>query len=240
MLQKITITEPMAKRLLAGETVETDRLCHPSGDETFSGKLRLSDQGSDYGADLEIILPEKPPIGACPCCGGDVVETPISFRCRGHKEGCKFALWKKQKGSLFQNIVITSDLAKALLSGEVCTSDQLYSVKKEKTFSGSFRLGAADGQYGPRLELVPFSRSGAETASTMPPDAPEPSVPVPAAHSQAEVLPSPDDVPVPDFDDAPVPDFFESLDWEDAPPPIAPQNPEELSFPDAFLSAETP
>lgn len=199
MLSKITITEPMAKKLLAGEIVETNRLYLPSTNETFSGRLRMKDQGSDYGPELEILLSEKGNLGVCPRCGERVAETPISFRCVGHRKGCGFQLYKHQRGSLFKDVEITGEMMQTLLSGEAVSSDKLYSAKKEKYFSGSFRLSDKGGTYGADLELVPFAR---KASAELPAESKD------AAVSETENL------PLPDYVDAPLPEFFEVPDWE--------------------------
>lgn len=61
-------------------------------------------------------------LGKCPSCGKDVMENPVAYSCSGYKDGCKFAIWKKNK--LLERFGIKSinkKLATALLTGAKIT-----------------------------------------------------------------------------------------------------------------------
>ena len=72
LFKNITISEQMAKKLLAGETIATKHLYSEKKDTEFYGGFRLKDQGGDYGAGLELVPLERTSIGACPICGEPV------------------------------------------------------------------------------------------------------------------------------------------------------------------------
>ena len=57
---------------------------------------------------------EKPVIGKCPRCGGNVTESKTGFHCE--KNGCKFAFWKDNTFLQTQDISITKEMAVDLLA----------------------------------------------------------------------------------------------------------------------------
>ncbi|ABM27964.1 type IA DNA topoisomerase [Nitratidesulfovibrio vulgaris] len=64
----------------------------------------------------------RPPDGRCPLCGGDVVETPRGFACKGDSKGktegdstaarCPFIIWKEMHGKAMDEDIVRELLAK--------------------------------------------------------------------------------------------------------------------------------
>lgn len=54
-------------------------------------------------------------MGVCPRCGKNIIESERNFYCESGKDGCGFAVWKKDK---FIEDTITADHLKNLLSGK--------------------------------------------------------------------------------------------------------------------------
>lgn len=67
--------------------------------KSFAAILVLED-----GGEVRFKFPPRPefdstPLGACPLCGGDVIEREKSFSCANWRENhCEFAMWKDQSG----------------------------------------------------------------------------------------------------------------------------------------------
>ena len=57
----------------------------------------------------------REPVGVCPRCGKNIIEGEKNFFCESGKDGCGFAVWKKDK---FIEDTITADHLKNLLSGK--------------------------------------------------------------------------------------------------------------------------
>lgn len=64
-------------------------------------------QGSENGS-----------LGTCPWCGCSVFESKMGYGCSGWKNGCKFVIWKDNKGGLLRNTHFTATDAKKLLAGQ--------------------------------------------------------------------------------------------------------------------------
>ena len=94
------------------------------------------------------------PVGVCPRCGKPVTENTKGFGCSGWKQGCKFVIWKKPKGTLFSRTHFTASDAKRLLQGKTIQKKTLVSAAG-KTFSAGVRLDDdAKSPYGASLRLV--------------------------------------------------------------------------------------
>ena len=64
------------------------------------------------GADV-LFSPDKPVIGKCPRCGGNVVEAQKGYFCE--KRECRFVLWKNSKFFQEKKVAVTKAIAAALL-----------------------------------------------------------------------------------------------------------------------------
>ncbi len=81
------------------------------------------------------ILDNSTPVGKCPKCGADVVETGKAFTCVNRKEKkCDFVIWKK-----IINKTITREMAEKLLKGEKVHITGLIS-KSRRRFDADIQL----------------------------------------------------------------------------------------------------
>ncbi len=84
------------------------------------------------------------PLGKCPLCGGDVVETPKAYTCSSKQtSGCQFAIWKNSYGGR-----ITPSAASELLSnGRTTQILTLTSARTKKDYKA--RLILENGKVSP-------------------------------------------------------------------------------------------
>jgi DNA topoisomerase-3 len=78
-------------------------------------------------------------LGACPLCGGAMVERPKSFSCSNRAGACRFVIWKKIAGKR-----ITLRIAQALLTRGETPRLEGFRSKADKPFAA--RLKLSDGQ----------------------------------------------------------------------------------------------
>lgn len=95
------------------------------------------------------------PVGKCPECGADVIETEKAFGCSRWREGCKFAIWKNDSLITSLGKKVSYEMVKILLEhGKVgfrgCIS------KKGNKFSAYFfyEKDEKTGRYRWRLEFI--------------------------------------------------------------------------------------
>ena len=95
------------------------------------------------------------PVGKCPECGADVIETEKAFGCSRWREGCKFAIWKNDSLITSLGKKVSYEMVKILLEhGKVgfrgCVS------KKGNKFSAYFFYDKDEktGRYRWRLEFI--------------------------------------------------------------------------------------
>ena len=93
-------------------------------------------------------------LGKCPRCGSPIIEGKAGYGCSGYKSGCKFVIWKKAKGGIFQKVEITPAMAKKLLDGKKVHSKKLYSPNKDKLFEADFQLDDKGSPYGAEFKLM--------------------------------------------------------------------------------------
>ena len=55
------------------------------------------------------------PVGKCPECGADVIETEKAFGCSRWREGCKFAIWKNDTFITSLGKKVSYEMVKILL-----------------------------------------------------------------------------------------------------------------------------
>ncbi|MBT3381925.1 MAG: DNA topoisomerase 3 [Lentisphaerae bacterium] len=78
------------------------------------------------------------PLGTCPACGKDVVETAKAYGCSAWRDGCKFAIWKRTAGKR-----ISLKTAEALLANGKTTALKGFKSKAGRPFGA--RLVIKDG-----------------------------------------------------------------------------------------------
>lgn len=95
---------------------------------------------------------EKPVIGKCPRCGGDVYEGKKNFYCTD--TDCAFAMWKNDRFFEERKTVFSAKIAAALLKSGKASVKKLYSPKTGKTYDGIIVLADTGGKYvNYRVEL---------------------------------------------------------------------------------------
>lgn len=95
--------------------------------------------------DKERFKEEKPVIGKCPRCGGNVYEGKKNYYCE-NKE-CSFAMWKNDRFFTERKTAFTAKIAAELLKSGRAKVKKLYSPKTGKTYDGTILLADTGGKY---------------------------------------------------------------------------------------------
>lgn len=85
------------------------------------------------------------PIGKCPRCNHNVIESKKGFFCED--KACKFALWKNNHFFKSKKKELSKDIATALLKDGRFFMSGLYSEKTGKTYSATVLLDDTGGRY---------------------------------------------------------------------------------------------
>lgn len=89
------ITKAQAKALLEkGKTSIIKGFKSKNGNK-FDAALRLNKGRVEFLFDSEV---KTQPLGQCPLCNRDVIESTKGYGCSGYKQGCKFMIWKEIAG----------------------------------------------------------------------------------------------------------------------------------------------
>lgn len=100
----------------------------------------------------DLFKAEKPVLGKCPRCGGDVYEGKKNYYC-GNRD-CVFVMWKNDRFFEERKTAFTPKIAAALLKDGRADVKNLYSPKTGKTYDGSIVLADTGGKYvNYRIEL---------------------------------------------------------------------------------------
>jgi DNA topoisomerase-3 len=77
----------------------------------------------------------KYPVGKCPVCGASVIETSKGWSCSKWKEaGCKFTIWKEDKGLQYFGKKVTASMVKSLLKDGKAQVKGLVNPKTKQKF----------------------------------------------------------------------------------------------------------
>lgn len=90
------------------------------------------------------LFDQRESIGACPRCGGSVMERKLSFQCS--KQGCGFTMWKNDRFFKEKHKELTKSAAAALLKKGRVKMTGLFSEKKGTTYDATVVL-ADTGRY---------------------------------------------------------------------------------------------
>lgn len=108
-----------------------------------------------FGTEAGAVPLHLEPVGKCPECGADVMETEKAFGCSAWRKGCKFTIWKNDYFIQSLGKKVTYEMVKILLEhGKVgfhgCVS------KKGNKFSAYFyyEKNPETGRYQWRLEFI--------------------------------------------------------------------------------------
>jgi DNA topoisomerase-3 len=137
------LTENIVKSLLKDKKTRTINGFKSKQGKPFSAALELKQKDDKWKVEFVFEQQsEKPALGKCPLCGGDVVEGPKSYGCSKWKEGCKFAIWKTIGGTK-----ISASIAKALLDKGVTKNKMKFKNKTGKEFTARLKLHKGSVQY---------------------------------------------------------------------------------------------
>ena len=123
-----------------GETKLVSGFTGKSG-KSFAAILVLDD-----GGEVLFKFPRRPefdaaPLGACPLCGGDVIEREKSYSCANWRENrCEFVIWKDQSGHALKRTE-----AEALVLGSEIGPFAMKS-RQGKRFRAKLRLDNDEGR----------------------------------------------------------------------------------------------
>ena len=93
----------------------------------------------------DLFREEKPVLGKCPRCGGDVYEGKKNYYC-GNRD-CAFVMWKNDRFFEERKTAFTPKIAAALLKSGKANVKKLYSPKSGKTYDGTVLLADTGGKY---------------------------------------------------------------------------------------------
>ena len=93
----------------------------------------------------DLFKTEKPVLGKCPRCGGDVYEGKKNYYC-GNRD-CAFVMWKNDRFFEERKTAFTPKIAAALLKSGKANVKKLYSPKTGKTYDGTVLLADTGGKY---------------------------------------------------------------------------------------------
>ena len=96
-------------------------------------------------ADKARFKEDKPTIGKCPRCGGNVYEGKKNYYC-GNRD-CAFVMWKNDRFFEERKTAFTPKIAAALLKSGKAKVKGLYSPKTGKTYDGTVLLADTGGKY---------------------------------------------------------------------------------------------
>ena len=100
----------------------------------------------------DLFREEKPVLGKCPRCGGDVYEGKKNYYC-GNRD-CAFVMWKNDRFFEERKTTFTPKIAAALLKDGKANVKKLYSPKTGKNYDGTVLLADTGGKYvNYRIEL---------------------------------------------------------------------------------------
>ncbi|MBS4879654.1 MAG: DNA topoisomerase 3 [Firmicutes bacterium] len=118
-----------------------------SPDEFLSGIQRQVSELVACYKNMQVeteLFDERESVGACPRCGGSVVERKLSFQCI--KQGCGFTMWKNDRFFKDKHKELTKSAATALLKKGRVKMSGLFSEKKGTTYDAIVVL-ADTGRY---------------------------------------------------------------------------------------------
>ena len=93
----------------------------------------------------DLFREEKPVLGKCPRCGGDVYEGKKNYYC-GNRD-CAFVMWRNDRFFEERKTAFTPKIAAALLKSGKANVKKLYSPKTGKTYDGTVLLADTGGKY---------------------------------------------------------------------------------------------
>ena len=155
----VDINPGLASELLRNRLSLKPHLLTVDGNPVF-GKLRLQNDGSitydpieaqsaapkgssgAHGTPGQVGQVGQVVLGACPACGGSVIESTKGFGCGNWENGCRFVIWKTIAGKK-----ISKTTAKKLLTSGETTVLNGFKAKSGKPFSAKLKLVGNDVKF---------------------------------------------------------------------------------------------
>lgn len=106
--------------------------------------------------DKERFKEEKPVIGKCPRCGGNVYEGKKNYYCENRD--CAFVMWKNDRFFEERKTTFSPKIAAELLKNGKAKVKKLYSPKTGKTYEGTILLADTGGKYVNYRIAIPRDR----------------------------------------------------------------------------------
>ena len=148
-LSKHTITEKEAKALFSGQSIIVKKAPRKDGKGTYSAQLQLDVDQPTRRLKWKLSIAQKETLGACPACGGKVIEGRTGYGCMNYKADppCKFYVPRiNTKFSPLQNHRVTAAEMKKLLAGKPITVKNIPKKNGTGTYDAKLTL-RWDGKY---------------------------------------------------------------------------------------------
>lgn len=125
----------------------------------------IDDPNNQYGPKFKMVFDEiddRPVLGRCPRCGGEVKEFSSGFGCSNRDAGCKFIIWKQSKLTLLSKTTFTAKDVEKLLKGEGVSKSTLLRKDRRTKFTATLTMRDDPlSQYGPNFDLsFPDAKGG--------------------------------------------------------------------------------
>jgi DNA topoisomerase-3 len=106
-------------------------------------------------------IKSKYPVGKCPVCGASVIETSKGWSCSKWKSsGCKFTIWKDDKGLSYFNKKVTASMVKALLKNRRAPVKGLTNPKTSQKFDKDVILVQENGYWNIKVDFTDSANTG--------------------------------------------------------------------------------
>lgn len=141
-----TLSTSDMKKLLSGQAITIKGIKKKDGSGTYSADLSLFVE--DNHPRWKLSMPERKVLGACPVCGGDVVEGRTGYGCMNFRKDppCRFYIAREQKFPPLAKHKITATDVKKLLSGKAISVKGIPKKSGTGTYDANFKI-KWDGQY---------------------------------------------------------------------------------------------
>lgn len=138
------LTAEWENRLTEIAKGEADPDSFMQGIEEMAREL-VKDHAARSGDAPDLFAEEKPALGKCPRCGGNVFEGKKNYYCSN--KDCAFVMWKNDRFFEERKTAFTPKIAAALLKDGKVKVKKLYSPKTGKTYDGTVLLADTGGKY---------------------------------------------------------------------------------------------
>ena len=141
-----TLSTSDMKKLLSGQTITIKGIKKKDGSGTYNADLSLIVE--DNHPRWKLSMPERKVLGACPVCGGDVVEGRTGYGCMNFRNvpRCRFYIAREERFPPLAKHKITATDVKNLLNGKAISVKGIPKKSGSGTYDANFKI-KWDGQY---------------------------------------------------------------------------------------------